>query len=104
VIQSQHGVVPLATPQSRLQQLSVREASKGRISHKRGRIVQVYEDDRTLNDIANQFQRAPSTISRTVHGASTHNQGSELARTGRPRSYTPRDQCRVLLTVERHEL
>jgi hypothetical protein len=71
-------------------------------SYGRGRIVQVYEDGRTLENTADQFQRAPSTISRTIHGASTHNLGPDLARTGRPRSYIPRDQRRVLLAVERH--
>lgn len=55
--------------------------------YERGRIVQAYEDGRTLENIADQFQRAPSTISRTIYGASTHDQGNELARTGRPRSY-----------------
>lgn len=43
----------------------------------RGRFVQAYEDGYTLESIADQFQRAPSTISRTIHGVSKHNEGSE---------------------------
>lgn len=70
--------------------------------YERGRIVQAYEDGRTLESIADQFHRAPSTISRTVRGASTHNEGTELPRSGRPRTYTPRDRRRVELAVKRH--
>jgi transposase-like protein len=65
-------------------------------------IVQAYEDGYTLESIADQFQRAPSTISRTIHGVSQHNEGSERPRTGSPRTFTPPDQCRLENAVKKH--
>lgn len=67
-----------------------------------GRATPAYEDGRTLKSIADQFERAPSTISRTMHGASQNNQGTELPRTGHPQTYTSHDHRRVALAVERH--
>jgi len=70
--------------------------------YERARIVQAYEDGRTPESIADQFHRPTFTISRTVRGASTHNEGTGLAWTGRPCTYTPRDQRLDKLAVERH--
>jgi transposase-like protein len=70
----------------------------------RGRIVQAYEDGYTLESIADQFQRAPSTIFRTIHGVSQHNEGSERPRTGRPRTFTPREQRRLENAVKKYTL
>jgi transposase len=66
------------------------------------RIVQAYEDGRTLESIAEQFQRARSTISRIVRGVSQHNEGLEQPRTGRPRQYSPRDQLRLENAVKKY--
>jgi hypothetical protein len=41
--------------------------------YEHGLIIQAYEDGRTLENIADQFQHAPSTISRTIPDTSTHN-------------------------------
>ncbi|KAG9679065.1 hypothetical protein KCU87_g904, partial [Aureobasidium melanogenum] len=68
----------------------------------RGRIVQAHEDGRSLRSIADQFHRAPSTILRTINNAPLRDNGTELPRTGRPRSYTRRDQRRVELAIKRH--
>jgi len=65
-------------------------------------VLSMAESARAYENIANQFLHAFSTISRAVHGASRHNQSSELARTGRSGSCTPHDQCRVLLAVKRN--
>jgi hypothetical protein len=81
-----------------------RSRARGRslTSFERGQIVQAYGDGYTLESIADQFQRAPSTISRTIHGVSQHNEGSERPRTRRPRTSTPRDQRRLENAVKRY--
>jgi hypothetical protein len=70
----------------------------------RDRIEQAYEDGYTLESSADEFQRAPSTISRTIHGVSQPNEGSERPHTGCPRIFTPRDQCRLENTIKKYPL
>jgi hypothetical protein len=81
-----------------------RSRARGRslTSFERGQIVQAYGDGYTLESIADQFQRAPSTISRTIHGVPQHNEGSERPRTGRPRTSTTRNQRRLENAVKRY--
>jgi len=68
----------------------------------KGQILQASRDGYSAHQIAQDFDREPSTITRWLKKASSQPQGQSLPRTGRPKSWSVRDQRRITRLIRQH--
>lgn len=68
----------------------------------KGRIYEAFQSGQSARSIAIRFKRAPSTITRTIRNIESRGHSQSLPRTGRPQTWTSRDQRHIERFVRKY--